>query len=146
MKKRILMGLTTLALVGTLTGCGSKKNKTLTCTQTIEVDGMKTEEKLVYKFKDNKVTKLTETRKVIFDGEMKDLLDEYKGSAKESVDSFKEIDGVTAKTDTKDNTITTTVTYDAKKVDSSLKDAQLLNESYESIKDIKGQQNGYTCK
>lgn len=146
MKKRILMGLTALAVVGTLTGCGSKKNKTLTCTQSTEAEGMKTEEKLVYKLKDNKVTKLTETRKVTFDGDSKELLEEYKNSAQESVDSFKDIEGVTAKTDTKDSTITTTITYDAKKVDSSLKEAQLLNESYESIKEIKGQQNGYTCK
>ena len=53
MKKRILTGITALSLTIFLTGCGSNTKK-LTCTQSSDSNGFKSEIKQEYKLKDNK--------------------------------------------------------------------------------------------
>ena len=144
MKKRILTGITALSLALVLTGCGSNTDK-LTCTQSEGSNGFKSEVKQTYKLKDNKVTHLTETKKITLDGDMLQYLDENKTSAENIVDSYESVNGITATTESTDNSVTVTVEYDASTMDSSYKDAVNMNESYESLKEIKANE-GYSCK
>ncbi len=144
MKKRILTGITALSLALVLTGCGSNTDK-LTCTQNTESNGFKSEVKLTYKLKKNKITNLTETKKITLDGDMLQYLEENKTSAQNIVDSYANVAGIKATTESTDNSVTVTTEYDADTMDSTYKDAVNMNESYESLKEIKANE-GYSCK
>ena len=144
MKKRILTGITALSLALVLTGCGSNTKK-IKCTQLTDSNGFKSEVKQVYKLKDNKITKLTETRKVTLEGDMLQYLDDHITSAQNTIDQYKDVKGISVKkAETKDS-VTVTIEYDAKTLDSSYRDSVNIEESYESLKDIKAEQ-GYSCK
>ena len=117
----------------------------MTCTQTTESNGFKNEVKLTYKLSKNKVTNLTETKKITLDGDMLQYLDENKTSAQNIVDSYANVAGIKATTESTDNSVTVTTEYDAANMDSTYKDAVNMNESYESLKEIKANE-GYSCK
>lgn len=144
MKKRILTGITALSLTIFLTGCGSNTKK-LTCTQSSDSNGFKSEIKQEYKLKDNKVTKMTETRKVTLEGDMTQYLEEHLTSAQNTIDQYKDVKGISVKKSDTSNSVTVVIEYDAKNLASEYRDSVNIEESYESLKDIKAEQ-GYSCK
>lgn len=143
--KRILTGATLLITLVSLTACGNS-GKTLTCTQTNKTtDDFTSEEKVVFKLKDNKVKTATITTTIIPTGSYAEYIEDYKTNAKEAAEDYNKLDGVSAKVDSKDNKISVIVDLTADKMNEDNYNLYNMGESYESLKD-KYSKDGYKCK
>ena len=143
MKKGILMSAALVVTLATLTGCSSSKTKTLTCTEKKSDGGFEKEEKWVYKFKDNRISSATLTSTITAGGDYSQYIEDYKTDAEKAADSYKKVNGVSAKVSQKSNKVSITVKFDTSKMDEADIDAYNLNESSESIEVVL---EGYTCK
>lgn len=110
-----------LVFVVLLSGCGKdgislSKEKELTCTKTTtDDDGYKTEDKMVVTYKDNKVTKVTETNITETDPSMIDFTYSFSSAIAES---FNKIDGMNIVYSKEgDNKIKFVMTVDYNKID-----------------------------
>ena len=111
---------------------------------TVEGNGLNLkEEKWVYKFKDNRISSATLTSTITAGGDYSQYIEDYKTDAEKAADSYKKVNGVSAKVSQKSNKVSITVKFDTSKMDEADIDAYNLNESSESIEVVL---EGYTCK
>ncbi len=143
MKRTLITGALVLTLV-TLTGCGSKK--TLTCTKTSSDNGFINEKTEVYEFKNDRITKSTQTNTVRAEGDFAQYIDEYKDSAQSTAESYNKTAGFKAKVESDNNRITITIDMDPSAMNENDFETQKMGENYDSMKSIKTDQEGYTCK
>lgn len=146
MKKGILMGIAMATSVVALTGCSTSTTQKLTCTQNSTYDGYTDEVSKKIDFKDYKITKITEKRVIKLSGDKVQYFNDYKTSSESTVERYKTISGIDAKSTTNGTSdVTTTITYNPDKMSANDKELNGLNENYDSIKD-KLTKQGYTCK
>lgn len=144
MKKGILMSAALVLTVATLTGCGSSK-KTLTCTKESSDNGFTNNDKVVYEFEKDRVAKATQTATITAEGDYAQYIENYKDSAQQAVDSYNNIDGISAKVEESNNTISVIVEMTPSQMSESDYTLYNMGESYDSMEVILTKQ-GYTCK
>lgn len=130
--KRLGVMLLSFALIGFLTGCGN--TKTLTCTQATEEGA---EAKMTFKFKNEEIVSGEQMIKMIIPEESNFSLEEIKELLDESVESFKNVEGIEIDVhDNGENEASATVSYDYDKLTDEAKASLGLREatSYEDIK------------
>lgn len=146
--KLLFLGIIVTLLV---TGCTSEK--TLTCTNSEEADGIKMEQEIVMKFKGNKIdyVKMTVDSKATSEV-IKDNWDVF-SSTMDSQYSKKDIDGIKliATNNKEDYQYSVTLEVDLKKASSdSLKEYSLdgIADEDSSIDEVKksAEKDGFTCK
>lgn len=140
--KKILMSMALIITLVSLTGCGS--SKTLTCTETSSDNGFSTE-KVVYEFKKDKIIKATETASITAEGDFAQYIDDYKKSAQTTVDGYNKVNGISAKVEADNNTVSVVAEIDPSKMSESEFSARSMGETYDSMK-AKLTEKGYTCK
>lgn len=139
--KLYLIGIMCCAFL--LTGCGTK---TLTCTKSETESGSTTEEKIIVKFKKDKVSSANMEMNMKFGEEQKSYIDMSYNILKSTFDSMKE-DGLDVKTSKTDDTINVKLDVDFTKI----KDADNLSvdidksQTYEEVKKELIEQD-YKCK
>ncbi len=142
MNKRILMCGALVVTLATLTGCGN--TKTLTCTQENNEGDFPNKQEIVYKFKDNEIVSSTQTTTITIEGENAQYKEAYKNSAQRAVEDYKK-DGMSAKLEESNNTISVKVEMEPDKLSESDYILYKMDENYESMKAILTNE-GYTCK
>ena len=138
--KKIIIIMCGILLVGT-TGCGSSSKEELKCTLTED----NATETVILTFEKDTLKKMTYESKETYDTE-EDLDDDY-GFAQFTVGLSNAMDGVEAKIDKKDLTLSTTITYDFNKMSEDIK-KDMLEEMPETKEGIISsfEDDGYTCK
>lgn len=147
------VGFIVILMMSTIFVSGCFFNETMiTCTKNTDESGVKTEEKVVTKVKDNKVTTIDTEIKMDMTGEQPQAIDLSYNMIKQAYSTFeaKGIKPVVTKTD---SAINVTVTIDFKKA--STEDLTKISSSYADKKSDKididtykeeMQQEGYICK
>lgn len=137
-----------------VTGCGSSNEKTLTCTNTQEESGLKMEQTIVMKFKDDKVNYVKMTLdNAATDDLIKENWDMFASVLDEQFNTDEETKGVKLTTNNNKDTYTYSVSIevDVNEADEeslALYDMEDIADSDESYEDVKksAEEDGYTCK
>lgn len=150
MKKSLLVVMCIGVLF--LTGCGAEKEKTLTCSRTVNQSGIKMDLNYNVKYKGNYVTVVKSEEKITSDDA--ETLETYKKELEKTTETISKIEHYDHDVKIDGNTLTSTITIDYTKidtdklieVDSSLK--QLIKNGKVSVNDIKSvySQLGVTCE
>lgn len=132
------------------TGCG--KTKTMTCTRTMNQNGMKADLRYEVDYKGSTVSKVKSTEKISIDDT--ELLDTYKKTVEETYEPYKDLEHYNYNVEINDNTLTSTVEIDYDQIDTDKMieidsaNAQLIQDGKIKIDDLKSayEAAGITCE
>lgn len=159
--KKIISLFMALGLIVSLSGCGKKETKedkdttkTLTCTKTTEEDGMKSDNKVVVTYNDEKILTVEETETSVMD---KSLLDMSYNFGTKMAEGFNKVDGMEMTYEkVNDTTLKSVIKMDYTKLKAeNMKEAlgdgfdeEDFNKSIKmNIDEFKKEElEGYTCK
>lgn len=143
MRKLFLgLGLSLTALL-VLTGCGEEK--TLECNISETEEGMEVSQKVLVKFKGNKVDGMDMIHDIKVPDEMKSLVSTLESTMNEQFKNQKEFKDAKVETSSKDNTITVKVSMDAKTIADASDGIIDYKGNYDDIK-AELEKEGYECK
>ena len=144
MKSRVLVGSLAVMLL-LLTGCGG--TQTLVCTQTQEEDGMTMTTEMNVAFQNDEASEFTMTADMKVDDTYIDYMDQFESIMKESFSTFEE-DGMDVTIESKDTTITATVSANFNEMTEDEKEQIGFTSSDNSYDDVKQslEDSGFTCK
>lgn len=146
--KKILV-LVSLAVLFA-TGCGS--TKTMTCTRTMNQNGMNADLRYEVEYKGETVSKVKSTEKLTMDDAS--VLDTYKASVEKTYEPYKDLEHYDYKVEIQDNTLVSTVEIDYSQIDTekmiSIDSANgsLIKNGKIKINDLKSvyEASGITCE
>ena len=144
MKSRVLIGSLAISLL-LLTGCGN--TKTLVCTQTQDENGMSMTTEMNVTFKNDEASEFTMTADMEVEDTYKDYMDQFKSIMEESFSSFKE-NGIDVTIDSKDTTVTATISANFDEMTEDEKEEigfTSSDNSYDSVKQSL-EDSGFTCE
>lgn len=155
--KKMFALVCTFVVAICLTGCGSEKEKVMTCTkeQTIS-SGLRGEYTYEVSYKGKYVTVLKSTEKMIAEDSVKSTLPMYKEAVDNVYKPYKDVKHYEAIVEVKDNVLTSIVEIDYSKIDTDKlisidkNNAQLIKDGKVKVDDIKSYYEssvvGATCK
>lgn len=144
-----------LALIGTIillgTGCGNQEKK-MTCSRTMNQNGMKADFKYEVTYSKDTVKKVKSTEKITSDS--KETLDTYKETIEQLYSPYKNVKNYEYSVKIDGNTLTSIVDINYEKVDTDeiikidSANSQLIKNGKISLKDIKStyESTGATCE
>lgn len=141
--KRILLGVSLLCALTLATGCGSKE--TLTCSKTVQSNGMTTVTEEKYTFENDRISNKTTNITLTIENDDTQSLEEYKKTSQNTIEAYKVVDGIDAKMDVQNNKITQEIKFTPSSMSEDNIASNGLGENYDSTIAIKTEE-GYTCK
>lgn len=147
MKKYLGLGCA-VVVAGFLTGCG-QSTKTLSCSmEDSSSEDMKMTQTVEAKFNGDEVENIEMVSTIEVSGIYVDYVDTLQESLEEEFEIFKNKDGVTFKTENKDNVVKAIIKADLTKMDEDTKEELNMVDTSGSYEETKKQmeEEGYTCK
>lgn len=145
----VLVGLALLFA----TGCGSEK--TMTCTRTMNQNGLQADLRYEVDYKGDTVIKVKSTEKMTIEGDdAADTLDTYKTTVENTYAPYKDVEHYNYNVTVDGNTLTSTVEIDYSKIDTNKMieidsaNSQLIKDGKIKIDDLKSayESAGITCE
>lgn len=134
-------------------GCGSEK--TMTCTRTMDQNGMKADLRYEVNYKGSTVSKVKSTEKITIEGDdVTDTLETYKTTVENTYAPYKDVEHYNYNVSVDGNTLTSTVDIDYSKIDTKKMieidsaNGQLIKDGKINIDDLKSAYSaaGITCE
>ncbi len=146
---KTIIGLFSVVLI---TGCSNNDNLSMTCTRTMEQNGIKTSLRYNVEYNDDYVTRIKTVETVETDNT--DILDTYKEQFESSYSAYQNIDYYEYNIEINDNKLTSTLDVNYEKVDTDKlieidsNNSQIIKDGKINIDDIKTlyENLGATCK
>jgi len=148
--KKILV-LASMVLLLTV-GCGNE-TKTMSCTRTLNQNGMNADLRYEVDYKKDTVTKVKSTEKITIDGDSESL-ETYKSTVEATYAPYKDVEHYNYNVEVQDNTLTSTVEIDYENIDTDKMleidsaNGQLIKDGKINLDDLKSayEAAGITCE